>query len=244
MYCFKVIDSYKSKAILTEGDLCDTAASPNSTFKIPLALMGYDANILKTMSKPLWPYDPKKHANRPVCQQALTPSTWLAHSCIWFSQQITEQLGAEKFAQYTADFNYGNKDVSGDAEKSNGLMQAWLDSSLQISPTQQLQFLSKLVHSELPVSQSAQSYTRSILYLDDSPAGYNVYAKTGTGADHSWFVGWYEHREVGTHIFVYYLARSDQQPKVTSAMAKQAVYGYLKAGRKKTANLNGSTPTT
>lgn len=50
-----------NKAIKQEGD-CQTRYTPQSTFKIALSLMGYDAGILENEVRPEWPfkknYDP------------------------------------------------------------------------------------------------------------------------------------------------------------------------------------------
>lgn len=56
---------------------------------------------------------------------------------------------------YIRLFEYGNQDVSGDTGMHNGLMNAWLSSSLAISPKEQNHFLNKLVTNTLPISADA-----------------------------------------------------------------------------------------
>jgi beta-lactamase class D len=46
-------------AVLHRSGQCAARFSPCSTFKIPLALMGFDAGILKDAHDPAWDYDPR-----------------------------------------------------------------------------------------------------------------------------------------------------------------------------------------
>jgi beta-lactamase class D len=75
----------------------------------------------------------------------LTPQLWMRYSCVWYSQVLTANLGMEKFQNYVDLFNYGNKDLSG------GLTQAWLMSSLKVTPREQIFFLEKIIDETLPV---------------------------------------------------------------------------------------------
>lgn len=100
------------------------------------------------------------------------------------------------------EFQYGNKDVSGDPGKDNGLTRAWLSSSLEISPLEQLDFLRKIVGRKLPVSPDAYEMTRKLIDIGLQPSGWHVYGKTGAGASKKpdgtkvmsqpwgWFAGW------------------------------------------------------
>jgi beta-lactamase class D len=112
-----------------------------------------------------------------------------------------------------AAFHYGNEDVSGNPGKHDGLTQAWLSSSLQISPLEQLAFLEKLVRRQLPVKPKAYDMTGRITAIGTFRDGWDVHGKTGTGfptaADGSsdenhafgWFVGWAS-RGARTVVFV------------------------------------------
>jgi beta-lactamase class D len=157
----------------------------------------------------------------------ITKSNYLGkNSCIWYSQIITEKLGPEKFTKYIEEFQYGNQDVTGDPGKSNGLTHAWLSSSLQISPQEQIEFLEKLVAAKLPVSQRAIDLTSSIFFNETMGNGWKLFAKTGTGfkynndgtldLDHQigWFVGWITKQE-RTIFFAQYI--EDNQKMVTLA---------------------------
>ncbi len=214
-----------NKIIKQEGD-SKARYSPCSTFKIPLSLIGYDAEILTDETHPVWPFKEGYDAFRDAWRQNQTPQSWIKESCVWYSQVLTQQLGIEKFQNYVTKLNYGNKDLSGDAGKHNGLTQAWLSSSLEISPQEQLEFLQKLRDNALPVSEHAHTMTKSILFVEELPSGWKLYGKTGSGyllneaktqkseIRHGWFIGWIEknNRKI---IFVHHIV--DDQKEETHA---------------------------
>ena len=95
-------------------------------------------------------------------------------------------------------------DLSGDKGTSNGLTNAWLSSSLEISSLEQIAFLEKLLKESLPVTKHAHAMTKKILFAEDLPNGWKLYGKTGSGVllssdrikkleiQHGWFIGWIE----------------------------------------------------
>lgn len=208
-----------------QGD-CVARHAPCSTFKIAISLMGFDSGILADLHTPKWPYQTKYKSLHKVCQRAHDPSSWIKNSVIWYSQVLTQKLGMDQFKNYVIKFNYGNKDISGDRGKHNGLTHCWLSSSLQISGEEQIEFLEKLLGHQLPVSQKAQALTRDLLYVEDLSPSWKLYGKTGSGfqlnADSThnkdmkigWFVGWIE--KAGRQI-VFAHCIEDDQKIVTSA---------------------------
>lgn len=180
-----------------------TRFTPCSTFKIPLALMGYDAGILIDAHNPAWDYDPRVHqASRDVEKQRTDPTSYEANSVIWYSREITRRLGAARFAAYVNRLGYGNRDVSGTPGTNDGLTLSWLSSSLRVSPDEQVALLRAMLARKLPVSARAQAMTETILPVFEGSGGWTVHGKTGSGwtmgadgqPDRSsplgWFVGW------------------------------------------------------
>ncbi len=102
-------------------------------------------------------------------------------------------MGQARFQRYVTAFHYGNENVSGTPGKHDGLTQAWLGSSLQISPLEQLAFLEKLVRRQLPVSPNAYDMTGRITAVATIENGWEVHGKTGTGF--SARCRWLERRE-------------------------------------------------
>lgn len=199
--CF--ITKENGKVLKTEGD-CDKRYAPMSTFKIPLSLMGFDSGILEDEMHPVWPFKEGYDDFRDVWKQDQTPKSWMKESCVWYSQVLTKQLGMEEFQAYVTKFDYGNKDISGDKGQDNGLTNAWLSSSLQISSTEQVGFLQKMLTGKLPIKPHAVLITKNILFVEELKNGWKFYGKTGMGslfnADgtknpdlyHGWFIGWIE----------------------------------------------------
>ncbi|PXW22808.1 class D beta-lactamase [Paraburkholderia caballeronis] len=199
--CTAVADAATGAWIARDGD-CKRRVTPASTFKLAISLMGYDSGFLKDAHAPLLPYrDGYVDWGGPAWRQPADPERWIKYSVVWYSQQVTRSLGAARFADYTRRFRYGNADVSGDA-KHDGLTHAWIDSSLQISPLEQVAFLRDVVNRRLPVSPRAYEMTASITEVERTPDGWDVHGKTGSGfpalADGAddrahgwgWFVGW------------------------------------------------------
>ncbi|PTW57620.1 beta-lactamase class D [Breoghania corrubedonensis] len=199
--CTIVAEAPSGKIVKKEG-MCDRRVTPASTFKLAIALMGYDSGFLIDTQTPELPFKKGYIDWRPQWRHAQTPQSWLRESVVWYSQQITRHLGAERFKAYVDAFDYGNRDVSGDRGKDNGLTNAWLSSFLRISPKEQIAFLLKLANRELPVSEKAYEMTAAISDYDVQPSGWHVHGKTGAGlpvrADgtkvrgkaYGWFVGW------------------------------------------------------
>ncbi len=211
---------------MQEGD-CSTRVTPASTFKIAISLMGFDSGFLKDAHSPVLPY----RAGYPDWGgadwlQPTDPTRWIRYSVIWFSQQVTKSLGDVRFRYYVDAFGYGNRDVSGDPGKHNGLEHAWLSSSLRISPLEQVAFLEKVVNRQLPVNPHAYDMTNQITEVAQLPDGWDVHGKTGSGfplaADgttdkahgYGWFVGW---ATKGTRTVVF--ARLVQEDRVMQGLA-------------------------
>lgn len=199
--CRLIVDGATGKIIVRKGP-CDVAHSPCSTFKVPLAVMGYDAGILKNEHEPAWDYLAEYNSSRTEDQRTIDPTSWESISVIWYSQKITRQLGTASFEKYVKQFNYGNQDVSGDLGKNNGLTESWVMSSLLISPDQQVAFLQKLLKRQLSVSDHAYDMTQRILPQFKADDGWTLQGKTGSGFQRKpdgtwnrkrhvgWFVGW------------------------------------------------------
>lgn len=196
--CTAVADAASGEVLRAEGD-CATRVTPASTFKIALALMGYDAGWLVDAHAPALPFQEGYVAWRPEWKQTTDPAAWMDRSVVWYSQLLTRDLGRPRFEAYVRAFRYGDADVSG------GLTTAWLSSSLKISPLEQVDFLGRMLRRELPVAPSAVERTAALLPPGpETPGGWTVRGKTGSGAprtptgaydaarEYGWYVGWAE----------------------------------------------------
>jgi beta-lactamase class D len=212
--CFELYD-LKTKTLVARSDSgrCAERTSPCSTFKVPLALMAFDAGILTDETSSM-KWDGTR-SSRDAWNRDQTAATWMRDSVVWFSQRLTPLLGMEKVKAYLARFDYGNQDMSG------GLTTAWLESSLLISPDEQMKFWQRFWNEELPVSKHAFDMTKKITFVDTSRSGWTLHGKTGSGSfgpDRSnrkaqlwlgWFVG---HVAKGDLEYVFVCRYTDRVP--------------------------------
>lgn len=186
--------------ISREGD-CQQRLTPASTFKIALALMGFDSGLLQDEQHPALPYQPQYDGWLAAWRETTTPLRWQTYSVVWYSQQLTQGLGQARLQHYLDAFEYGNRDFSGHPGQDDGLTQAWLSSSLAISPLEQAGFLGRMLTGRLPVSPKSVQLTGKLLKVAEIQ-GWQIHGKTGMGyAKHAdgtldkgqqigWFVGW------------------------------------------------------
>ncbi len=199
--CVLVADAGNGAILHEEGD-CRSQVTPASTFKVPLAVMGYDAGFLETDDAPRLPFRQGYPDWIENWRQPTTPRMWMENSVVWYSQRITEALGRETLDRYLAAFDYGNGDFSGDPGRDNGLERAWISSSLRISPIEQVTFMARLINGTLPVSREAMDRAVAIVESRTTADGWTVHGKTGSAYPRNrdgsfnrargwgWYVGW------------------------------------------------------
>jgi beta-lactamase class D len=209
--CFELYDLNAKKLVVrSDARRCAERVSPCSTFKVPLALMAFDAGVL-TDERSSIKWDGQDRG-RDVWNRDQTAASWMHDSVVWFSQRLTPQLGMERVRRYLARFGFGNGDMSG------GITTAWLDSSLKISADEQLRFWERFWRGDLPVSRQAIETTKKITLVDTSTMGWTLHGKTGSGRiaraisrghefQHGWFVG---HIARGAQEYVFATAYSDR----------------------------------
>ena len=199
--CTLVADAATSAVLLEQGD-CTTRVTPASTFKLTLALMGFDAGVLADAHDPVLPFEPGyPDWGGDAWRQPTDPAHWMEHSVVWYSQQVARALGVDALTRYAEAFGYGDADFAGDPGKDNALERAWISSSLEISPREQAVFLARLVNGQLPISAHARAMTMAIVQ-SATVDGWTIAGKTGSAfprlADGNldrahgwgWYVGW------------------------------------------------------
>ena len=236
--CTIVADAASDAIILEQGD-CKTRVTPASTFKVPLAVMGYDSGFLENAEEPVLPFMkgyPEWGGEN--WRQPTTPRRWLEYSVVWYSQRITEFLGYERLRDYAEAFDYGNADMTGDPGKNNSLERSWIASSLKISPREQVGFLRKLVNRELPVSAEAMDAAMEIVEGRDIADGWRAQGKTGMaysqkpdgtrnyGRPWGWYVGWAT-RDDRTVVFARLMQDETKQETRVSLRARDGILAEL-----------------
>ena len=229
--CTVILDQETGTAIVRTGT-CDKRFTPMSTFKVPLALMGYDAGLLMDRHTPRWDYDPKFDAPKRA-RKAVDPTIWEKESILWYSQELTRKLGSKAFDDYVRTLGYGNADTKGGPGKGDGLTHSWLSSSLGISADEQAAFMRRIVARDLPLSRAAIDMSISIIPSFEA-GGWKVQGKTGSGSlrrkngkpDRTrpvgWFVGWAE--KDGRRIAFARLRVGVEKPSEPSGLALRAIF--------------------
>jgi beta-lactamase class D len=172
---------------------CDERTSPNSTFKIPHALIALDTGVVTDVDAMVqWDGKPRwiDAWNRDASLR-----TAIYESVVWFFQGTARAIGRERMREYLEAFEYGNAAVDGPIDMF------WLDDgSLRISPEESLRFMARLYRDELPRAREHLPRLRELLvrppasFAARMPDGTPVpsvhpelifSAKTGTGS-HPW----------------------------------------------------------
>lgn len=160
--------------------------SPDSTYKIYGALFGLDAGVIT-------PEDSFMEWNRELysfqewnADQTLKSA--MRASVNWYFQEIDKQLGITAIDHYIREIGYGNESTKGN------LFSYWMESSLKISPIEQVELLRKFYENSLGFRARNVNAVKDSILLSSSKAG-NLYGKTGTGCIdgmdvNGWFVGY------------------------------------------------------
>lgn len=223
--CFLLYDlKTDAYSVVMNDARCKERFPAASTFKVPLAVMAFDAGILKNETSPEFKWNGEV-TPIPTWNKNHNPTSWMRDSVVWISQEITPKIGMDKIQKYLADFEYGNQDFSA------GLKYSWLtpapfirepmQNSLKISGYEQVNFLKKLWRGELKASPAAQKMTKALLSPDVSPRGNTIIGKTGSGffdENHDMRLGWYIgllQSEKSEYVVVINFSDKQKQPSGT-----------------------------
>lgn len=169
---FVLYDLQKREYTIYNKAKSEKRVSPNSTFKVPHALVGLETGVVQD-GNTVFQWDGTVYPV-PAWNRDQTLREAIQNSTIWYFQAIARQVGERKEQQFLHAFHYGNRDLSG------GLTHFWLQSSLTISPKEQVDFLTRFYTYRLPVSHRSIDIVKDILVLDESN-GAVLSGKTGTG---------------------------------------------------------------
>ena len=192
--------------------------SPDSTYKIYDALFGLEAGAItpedSTMewNRELYPFQ-EWNADQTL-QSAMSASV------NWYFQEIDKQLGLSGIDRYLREIRYGNENSKG------GLSPYWMESSLKISPIEQVELLRKLYENNLGFGIQNVNAVKDSILLSSSEAG-NLYGKTGTGCIdgkdvNGWFVGYVEAPD-NTWFFAANIAANDDASGSNAAEITQHI---------------------
>ena len=114
----------------------------------------------------------------------------MSGSVNWYFETLDEQIGKDKIQSYIQEIRYGNQDTSAD------LSSYWMESSLKISPVEQVELLNAFYQNTFDFNPENIQTVKDSLCLSASGAG-TLYGKTGTGRvdgqdRNGWFIGFIE----------------------------------------------------
>lgn len=195
--------------------------SPDSTFKIYSGLFALEEGLIspdssgQTWDGTSYFFD--------SWNQDQTLATAMQNSVNWYFQSLDAQLGLQKLTSYYQTVSYGNCDLSGGSEHY------WAESSLKISPTEQVMLLAGLIRNEWGFAPENIQAVKDALYISDTPFG-TLYGKTGTGLTdgkdtNGWFVGFLEQND-RTYCFATNLQAADH---ATGSAASEITLDILQA---------------
>lgn len=185
---FILYDLNEKKYTSYNPERCEMSFSPASTFKIFNSLVALETGVV-TDSSFVIRWDSIQRFYPPWNQDQSLQSAF-KYSAVWYYQEVARRIGQERMKKYIEQEGFGNMDISGDIDVF------WLESSLKISPEQQMDFLIKLYNNKLrSFSQRSQKIVKDIM-LDPDTSAYKLRSKTGSaGTDtnyQGWYVGWIE----------------------------------------------------
>lgn len=206
LYLDSYFDEYQGCFILYDINSCQysiynqekgtTRISPDSTYKVYSALAALKEGVITpddsliNWDKTPYPYE--------AWNKDQNLSTAMNHSVNWYFKTLDEKTGLSNLRNSLVRIGYGNKDLSG------GLGEYWLESSLKISPVEQVELLTKFYQERLPFQPDHIKTVKNALYLSSS-YGSSLYGKTGTGTIegknvNGWFIGYVESSH-DTYVF-------------------------------------------
>lgn len=186
--CFVLLDdSAESWQIYNEA-WAQKRISPNSTYKIYSALLGLENEIIAPASNEMT-WDGQEY---PIAEWNADQNlaTAFQNSVNWYFRALDQASGSEALENFYTNIDYGNHDLSG------GVSSFWAESSLRISPIEQVELLKRLYHNEFNFNAANVRTVKDALLLASSADG-SLYGKTGTGNINGknisgWFIGYVE----------------------------------------------------
>lgn len=195
---FVLYDAQQDEYMVYQEAAARRRVSPNSTYKIYSGLAALETGSVTAKSS-LRGWDGTSYPF-PEWNQAQDLNTAMRHSVNWYFQSLDQSLGTQKLQDFYVLINYGNRDLTG------GISKYWMESSLKISPLEQVMLLKDLHENKWGFQeQNIQAIKASLRIAEKS--GAVLSGKTGTGMvegrkTNGWFIG---SVESGTDLYIFAL---------------------------------------
>ncbi len=188
--CFVLLDGSRNNYTIYNEAKSNKQVSTASTFKIVNSLIGLETKVLEGEDT-TFSYDTNKNFSKNWNNKLNPTLKWdgtlslkqaAPNSVVWYFQELASRVGSNRMQEYINKLDYGNKDISG------GITIFWLDSSLKISPIEQVEYLKRFYTYQLPCSKKNIDIVKSLFILSNENNTV-LFGKTGT-ATTGWFVGY------------------------------------------------------
>jgi beta-lactamase class D len=152
--------------------------NPCSTYKLPHALMGLEAGVIKADS--IKRCDPKEcHDNH----GSLDLKTAIQVSCVSWFRQLARALGKAREEALLARIGYPCKTITGPLDSF------WLSGDFRVSAYDQMAWIRRFYTEDLNVKPEHLATVRAMSFRSNH-AGWRIFGKTGSSTEsYGWFVG-------------------------------------------------------
>ncbi len=192
--------------------------SPNSTYKIYSALFALESKVISPDSTDqVW--DGRVQPFK-VWNQNQNLSTAMGSSVNWYFQNLDQKVGKKQLQDYFHKIKYGNENISGPLDSY------WMESTLKVSPIEQVELLVALEENGFGFKEENIQAVKQAISIEKKERG-QLFGKTGTGTINGqdvngWFIGYIE--EAGQF---YYFAVNIQKNGANGSKAVNIVKHIL-----------------
>lgn len=164
--------------------------SPDSTYKIFDSLIALESGVIKDENSIL-KWDGKNNSYESWNKDQNLKSA-VKNSVNWYFQDIDRQIGKKKLRSFYKQMGYGNYNISGE------ISDYWMESSLRISPVEQVHLLKKFYMNDMEFKKENINKIKEVLKVSEKN-GAVLSGKTGSGSvngrnTNGWFVGYVENK--------------------------------------------------
>ena len=190
-----IFDESQNRYYSNDFDWAESGQLPASTFKIPNSLIVIETATLQGASDTIYWHGEERMFDS--WAEDMTLKDAFFRSCLPCYQQLTRKMGFANMKKYTSEFEYGEMVFD-----STSFDSFWVKGDSKINQFQQIEFLRKFYHSELPISKRTETIVKNMIR---EPLGeFQLSAKTGWSIqneiDNGWYVGFLEAKET-TYFF-------------------------------------------
>lgn len=222
-------DTSNESYTIYNPELAGTRRSPCSTFKIISSLIALENGIIEADSSVrTWSGEVFWNEN---WNHDIDFAEAFRTSCVWYFREVIDEIGVDRVQTALDKLQYGNCDISdweGRLNTNNNnraLTGFWIESSLQISPKEQVEVMERIFGSNTEYSEDTRNRLEQVMMISEqNTTGVIIFGKTGMGMAEgvvvdAWFTG-FAKTQNGNVYFCVYLEETEDMD-VSSTIAKE-----------------------